>query len=151
MRLSIEKRQRVIEIYEKNNLHFEKNKFEKLRLLAQNENIIATKLRFRRLITKWLNTGKKIKSCYCFKIFNLLKLKGMLRNKDGKPRKCKVTENQLRQLDRMVFNQRDLVAPKLKENIGISASTRTVQKYLNLLGWKKRRTGFCQIVQFKTK
>ena len=60
MRLSIEKRQRVIEIYEKNNLHFEKNKFEKLRLLAQNENIIATKLRFRRLITKWLNTGKKI-------------------------------------------------------------------------------------------
>jgi hypothetical protein len=66
MRLSIEKRQRVIEIYEINNLHFEKNKFEKLRLLAQKESIIATKLTFRRLITKWLSTGKKNKIVLLF-------------------------------------------------------------------------------------
>lgn len=54
MRLSIEKRIRVTEIFTINNLQFERNKFEKLRLLAQKENINASKLTFRKLITKWL-------------------------------------------------------------------------------------------------
>jgi hypothetical protein len=44
---------------------------------------------------------------------------------------------------------RDLTALKLKQSIGLRASTRAVQNYLNLLGWNKRRTGFCQILSPK--
>ena len=43
--------------YGENNLHFGKNKFEKLKKLSENENKIATKLAFRKLISKWLSTG----------------------------------------------------------------------------------------------
>ena len=57
MKLSIEQRSRIIQLYGDNNLHFGKNKFEKLKKLAENENIIATKLAFRKLISKWLSTG----------------------------------------------------------------------------------------------
>jgi transposase len=51
----------------------------------------------------------------------------------------------------MVYHQRDLTANKLKISAGISASTRTIQKYLKLLGWKKRKTGFCQFVSYKNR
>ena len=57
MKLAIEQRSRVIQLYGDNDLHFSKKKFEKLKKIAENENIIASKLSFRRLICKWLSTG----------------------------------------------------------------------------------------------
>ena len=57
MRLSIEKRLRVISIYEKNELFFSKNRFEKLRQLAKAENITIGLLGSRNLIKKWLSLG----------------------------------------------------------------------------------------------
>ena len=53
MRLNIEKRLRVVNIFNDYNLQCEKNKFELLRILAADENIIATKLTMRCIIKKW--------------------------------------------------------------------------------------------------
>jgi hypothetical protein len=51
----------------------------------------------------------------------------------------------------LVYQQRDLTAYKLKIATGIRAATRTIGKYLNLLGWHKRKTGFCQFVSYKNR
>ena len=53
MRLNIEKRLRVVNTFNDYNLQCEKNKFELLRILAADENIIATKLTMRCIIKKW--------------------------------------------------------------------------------------------------
>jgi hypothetical protein len=50
IKLSIEQRSRIIQLYGENNLHFGKNKFEKLKKLAEKENKIANKLAFKKLI-----------------------------------------------------------------------------------------------------
>ena len=52
IKLSIEQRSRIIQLYWENNLHFGKNKFEKLKKLAEKENKIANKLAFKKLISK---------------------------------------------------------------------------------------------------
>ena len=57
MRLSIEKRLRVVQIYEKNHLCFCKNRFEKLRELAESEDIIISVLGLRNIIKKWQTLG----------------------------------------------------------------------------------------------
>ena len=58
MRLSIEKRIRAVEIYVSNNLQFRKGRFEILRMLCANENILSTTLFFRKLIKKFNETSK---------------------------------------------------------------------------------------------
>ena len=57
MRLSIEKRLRVVHIYNKNNLCFCKNQFEKLRELAESEDIIILVLGLTNIIKKWQTLG----------------------------------------------------------------------------------------------
>ncbi len=57
MRLSLDKRLRIVTIYELNNLHFERGRFRILKLLAANENIICSEYSLRRLIRKYLDTG----------------------------------------------------------------------------------------------
>ena len=65
MGLSIEKRIGITQIFTINNLQFKRIKFEKLRSLAQKENINVSKLTFRKLNIKWSTTGKY----YNFKFF----------------------------------------------------------------------------------
>jgi hypothetical protein len=57
MPLSIEKRLRIIELYEKNQLHFTKGRFNKLKLLSAAENIKINELALRKLVEKWQNFG----------------------------------------------------------------------------------------------
>jgi hypothetical protein len=76
---------------------------------------------------------------------------GQVANKERQSRKPCVNQDQLVKLDNLVYQQRDLTANKLKIATGISAATRTIRKYLNLLGWHKRKTGFCQFVSYKNR
>ena len=73
--------------------------------------------------------------------------KSKARNK----KKTKITEDQLINIHKDVVKNRFISANMLKYKHKINASTRTVQKYLNRLGWRKRRTSFCQIVSAKNR
>jgi len=52
----------------------------------------------------------------------------------------KINELELELINRKVFKNRHLTAANIKDSLNIRASVRTVQKYLNLLGWSKVRT-----------
>ena len=58
MRLSFEKILRVITLYEKHNSQFTTGRFERLRLIAEAEDIFGTMLTMRNIIKKWQLTGK---------------------------------------------------------------------------------------------
>ena len=62
-----------------------------------------------------------------------------------------MTENELVELNNLVFNDREKTAIRLKRQLQLQCSSRTVQKYLNILGWRKIRTKFCQFVSFKNR
>jgi len=55
--LSIDKRLRLISLYERNNLHFTPKRLEKLQNLAKNEDIVVTQCSLRRLIKKYHETS----------------------------------------------------------------------------------------------
>ena len=116
--LTITQRSRIIQLYLVNNMHWSKYKYENLKRLASRENINVTILSLRRIIQKWI----------CYRIV------GDMPSINRDIKNTKVTEQELKQLDRKVFKQRHLSAAKLRAKIQIRASTRTVQKYLNLLG-----------------
>jgi hypothetical protein len=60
MVISIEKRSRIITLYEENKLNFCKGRFSKLKTLASAENIFMSESGLRRLIKKWQNFGNSI-------------------------------------------------------------------------------------------
>jgi len=51
----------------------------------------------------------------------------------------------------LVENNKNLTTPQIKNSLNLRASTRTVQKYLNRLGWRKIRVKYCQFVSRKNK
>ena len=51
----------------------------------------------------------------------------------------KVWYHELEELDNLVTNNKNLTANQMKTSLNLRASSRTVQKYLNLLGWRKIR------------
>lgn len=53
-------------------------------------------------------------------------------------------------INRRIFENRHLSAANIRGSLGIRASTRTVQKYLNLLGWSKVRTRLNLFLKNKT-
>ena len=57
MRLSIEKRLRIITLYEKYALHFKPKRFEKLTEYAAAEEIFISVRRVRDVVNKWQDTG----------------------------------------------------------------------------------------------
>jgi nicotinamide mononucleotide adenylyltransferase len=63
----------------------------------------------------------------------------------------KVSVDELTAIERRVTIKRELAARKLKSQLHLQASVRTVQKYLNILGWRKKMTKFCQIVSSKNR
>ena len=56
-RLSYSKRLRIVTIYIEKNLKFQKGRFHTLKVLASEENIIASVKTFRRIVMRWLKTG----------------------------------------------------------------------------------------------
>jgi DNA-binding response OmpR family regulator len=55
--LSIDKRLRLVTLYERNNLHFTPKRFKELQSLAAKEDIIASEDALRRLIKKYHETS----------------------------------------------------------------------------------------------
>lgn len=63
----------------------------------------------------------------------------------------KVNTIELTALDRLIIRNRGLSAKRAKDKLNLRASSRTVQKYLNALGWRKIRTKFCLFVSLKNR
>ena len=57
-RLSFYQRERLVSLYLDNNLSGTKEKFYVFKELASYENIFASELTFRRIITRWIETGR---------------------------------------------------------------------------------------------
>ena len=57
MPISIEKRIRIIFLYEKNGLHLVKGRYTKLKMLAASEDIHMKELGLRKLVEKWQKFG----------------------------------------------------------------------------------------------
>ena len=63
----------------------------------------------------------------------------------------KITNNQLNLLNRAVYHNRDLTAKKLKFMFNLDVSVRSVQRYINIMGWVKIKTKYCQAISLKNK
>ena len=63
----------------------------------------------------------------------------------------KISEQKLNRLEQLVFENRGFSAVQCKNRLNLQASTRTVQKYLRILGWKKIRSKYCQFVSIKNR
>ena len=63
----------------------------------------------------------------------------------------KITEHQLNQLNRAVYLDRNLTAKKLKNMFNLDVTERSIQRYLNIMGWEKIRTKYCQVVSLKNR
>ena len=55
--LSIDKRLRLVTLYERNNLHFTSKRFEKLQILAAQNDISVSQVALRSLVKKYQETG----------------------------------------------------------------------------------------------
>ena len=133
--VSYEQRMRVVEIYKSNDLHFQKGRFSSLKILSERESILASDVTLRRIINQW-------------------NFEGSIENKKPVERNIantKITNGELAALDRFIYKNRDLSAGTAKISLNLLASVRTVQKYLNRLGWKKITTRYCQFVRPKNK
>ncbi len=63
----------------------------------------------------------------------------------------KISEAELMKIDKIVFKNRNITAKAIKIRQNLRASSRTIQKYLNILGWRKVRTKYCQVVSQKNR
>ena len=63
----------------------------------------------------------------------------------------KVTNQQLDELEKAVYKDRGLTARRLRTRFALQVANRTVQRYLNALGWRKIRTKYCQMVTLKNR
>ena len=112
--VSYEKRMRIVTLYKTNNLHFQKKRFTRLKVLSERENIIASEVTLRRIIKQW-NSEASIE--------------------DKRPVErniaiTKITNGELTALDKFIYKNRDLSASTAKTSLNLRASSRTVQKYL---------------------
>ena len=121
MRLSIEKRFRIIVIFHKHELHFERYKFEKLSNLAQDEDIFISANGARNIVKKWQKTGSIID----------------LQNESNGTKHTKISNRDIIRLDNAIYKRRDMTAPKLKEQLRQQAGIRSIQRYIRRLGWRK--------------
>ena len=63
----------------------------------------------------------------------------------------KVTNVEMKRIDLLVFKNRGIKTKSIKQALTLRPSVRTVQKYLNILGWRKIRSKFCQMVSLKNR
>lgn len=134
-KLSYNKRQRIVTLYIKNNLHFMKCRFRILKRLVSKEDILTSEKTLRRIVKHWQRTGSvadKPSLTRAEKIF-------------------KITHNELAELDRLIESNKETTALQAKNALNLRASTRTVQRYLRRLGWRRIVTRFCQFVSSKNR
>ena len=131
-RLSIANRNRIVSLYYQNELQNFKGRYRILQEMASEENICVGEEAIRNLMKKWFKTRS---------VSNLPKANG----------KTKITEIQLKRLNKAVYKDRSLTARKLKELLNLNVSHCTIRRYLNALGWKKIRSKYCQVVSLKNR
>ena len=131
MRLTIEKRLRVVSLYSDHKLHFTLKKYSKLRQLALQENINTSENTLKKVIQRWRYTGN-----VCHKI----SLCGAISH-------TKVTNSQLESLDRLVFRRRESSAKYLKNKLRIRPSFRT--KVFKYFGMEKNKNQILSLYQRK--
>ena len=131
-RLSISSRNRIVSLYYQNELSYVKGRYKILKELASEENICVEEQAIRKLMNKWFKTRS---------VADLPKVNG----------KTKITEIQLKRLDKAVYKERSLTARKLKNMFNLNVSHCTIRRYLNALGWKKIRSKYCQVVSLKNR
>ena len=132
MRLSCDKRSRIIELYLNHNL-IHKKKYSILCDLAKNEDIFISSRRIFDLVKKWEDSGS-------------------VADREAPNRgisNTKINTNQLESLDRAIYKKREITSRTLKHKYRIQASVRTVRRYVRRLGWRKIRTKYCQAVSMK--
>ncbi len=61
----------------------------------------------------------------------------------------KIANHQLNLLNRAVYHNRDLTAKKFKFMFYLDVSVRSFQRYINIMGWVKIKTKYCQAVSLK--
>ena len=134
-KVSYFKRTRVIELYLKHNLNIRKGRYHILKYFAAKEGIFASTKTFRRICERW-------------------RISGVVSDKESLTRSAntmKINEIELNELDQVIVANRETTALQAKNSLNLRASARTVQKYLNRLGWKRIITRFCQFVSTKNR
>ena len=114
MQLNIYQSTRIIQLYYKNNLQFVRNRIEKLRGLALNEDISISSRGIRNLIKKWHNHSKLVN----------------LQSKARGLSQVKATAQQLRLIEKNLRRNKNLTAPQIKNNLNTAISSRTIQRYI---------------------
>ena len=110
-RLKIHQRERLIEIYKKNkrDLLLEKNKWKYLQNLCQSEDIIIGIKAIRKIINEFVKFGR---------IFPI-------ESKSRRINKTKITLRQIRQINNLVNNNRELTGLQIKNELNLDISPRT--------------------------
>ena len=108
MRLSIEKRTRILSLYYKHDLG-EKKRFQKLTNFAAMEDIFISSRRVRDLINKWNET---------MSLDDLPSVNRAILH-------TRVTQQELIDIDRAVYRNRELTGPQLKASLNLRSSVRS--------------------------
>jgi hypothetical protein len=102
---------------------------------AKAEDIFTSTKTLRKWVNQWLNEGT---------ISNKISVERRLKH-------IKITTDDLLRLDRAVFKKRDLSARLAKIKLNLEMTSRSIQRYLNKMGWKKIRTRRCAAVNEKNR
>ena len=130
MKLSNDKHLRLIHLFYQNKLEKSKGRFAELSRIAALDGIEINRNNARILVRKWQQTG------------SVSTLPSVSRNLAN----TKVSMQQLNYLNSITTKNRFITARILKNKLKIAVSIRTVQKYFNLMGWRKIPSRFCQFV-----
>ena len=158
MRLTNQIKSQIANFYVKNKLNNRKSKYKIIQNYLLNEHhFIISINRLRIFVKQWFLTGNcnfkyffisivdNIYLC-CFKLGSFT-TENKLMNVD----KSKITENELKRLHYTIYHHREYTALRLKNKLNLRASVSSIRRYINLLGWRKIRTRYCQIVSVKNK
>jgi hypothetical protein len=128
-RLTLFERIRVINLFNQLEIGC-KNKYKHVSNLANSKlGIEISGLGVRRLVEKWLNNRKladKLRS-----------------NKD----KLLISNSGMLALNKALLENSSLTRRKLKQDLNLVASTRTISRALQQMGWRKVATKYCQIIR----
>ena len=130
MKISNDKHLRLIHLFYQNKLEKSKGRFAELSRIAALDGIEINRNNARILVRKWQQTG------------SVSTLPSVSRNLAN----TKVSMQQLNYLNSITTKNRFITARILKNKLKIAVSIRTVQKYFNLMGWRKIPSRFCQFV-----
>ncbi len=123
MRLRLSQRERLVQIFEQNkkDLLSKRNKWENLRKLCENENIIITAQSIGKIIKEYLKTGSFLPK----------------QSKTRAISKTKITPEQIREINNLVYNNEGITSDEIKNKLNLNVSPRTIRRHIKFLGWKK--------------